>query len=169
VVVDLAVEYDLVPTGPRRHRLMTTRRQVDDRQSSEPEGHTIPRVDPCPGVIGPPVSQGARHAAHGGLHVPRGARATPPEAGNPAHSLSRMLRFGVPLPRVGPESLGQPVPRGLRRPKILRRALSKEQEEPVAVTRGLLGEPNRSTIDRRLRSRTPLLVRWVLHGTGRYR
>ena len=58
VVVDLAVERDVEPTGLVRHRLMPARREIDHGQPAVPQSHPAVIGAPDPGIIGPAVSDG---------------------------------------------------------------------------------------------------------------
>ena len=67
VVVDLAVEHEDVPAVGRRHRLVATRGEVDDRQAGLAEDHLAPRDLPPlqTDVVRPPVAQLTQCLLHG--------------------------------------------------------------------------------------------------------
>ena len=50
-IVDLAVEDDDVTPIVRAHRLVTGRREIDDRQPAEPERYATRGVDPATVVV----------------------------------------------------------------------------------------------------------------------
>ena len=86
VVVQLAVEDEHVPTVARRHRLVTGRRQVDDRQAPEPEGHARGGVGPHARVVGAAVRHRRGHAGRVRFELVAGRRLRRvQEAGDAAH------------------------------------------------------------------------------------
>jgi hypothetical protein len=88
VVIDLAVEDDHVAPVGRGHRLVTLRREVEDREPPEAECDAGLFVDPDTLVVRAAESKRGRHRARPrGERVARGSLSLP-AAGYPAHGLS---------------------------------------------------------------------------------
>ena len=85
------------------HRLVTFRRQVDDRQPPMSERYAIGRISPHTTVIGTALAQrishGTRESGHG---LPRHDTATLQESCEAAHEgvSTRLLRCGRPRAEV---------------------------------------------------------------------
>src|SRR5215469_1028153 len=88
MIVDLAVESELVAFTRGAHGLMTCGRQVDDREPAVPHREADVTVKPITEVIRAPMSQCARHGGADALHV---SRASVHESGDPAHVTCYLL------------------------------------------------------------------------------
>ena len=85
MVVDLAVEDNLVPPGCRPHGLMSERTQVDDRQPTMSECDPGVVIDPRTCVVGATMTDSRRHGFERSTHH-RTFSAWCPESSDAAHA-----------------------------------------------------------------------------------
>ena len=95
-IVDLAIEHDHEPPARRRHRLMTGRREVHDRQPLKPKSNPLRRIAPHPVVIRPAMPQGRGHASDDSPHcIGSLVTNTVQESGQAAHACVRYEKWNA--------------------------------------------------------------------------